>query len=214
MLSLKMIGNFLSGVVLTAWLAAPGFAQVAPVASSASLVSSPSLPAADVKALFRSRVEGLSPAAPAFAPGTGPMVFLFLSPDCPLCRNYSLTLNQLYKEYGANTRFYGIIPGKADPNASVDEFIRKYHILFPLYRDPDRTVTKRLFAEVTPQAIVLDRKGRFIYSGLIDDWVADLGVQRAHISRHYLQEALDAEKTGKLPATARTTPVGCLINAF
>lgn len=190
------------------------FAKTIWIVALASLAPLSSLPGVDVKALFRSRVEGLSPAAPAFAPGTGDMVFLFLSPDCPLCKNYSLILNQLYKQYGADTRFYGIIPGKAESAASVDEFIRKYHILFPLYRDPDRTVVKRLFAEVTPQAIVLDRTGRFVYSGLIDDWVADLGVQRAHISRHYLQEALDAEKMGKLPVTGRTTPIGCLINVF
>jgi hypothetical protein len=142
------------------------------------------------------------------------MVFLFLSPDCPLCRNYSLTLNQLYTQYGLTARFYGIIPGKSDPDEEVGAFVSKYHILFPLYRDPDRTVIKRLHAEVTPQAIVLDKNGRLVYSGLIDDWVADLGAQRAHVNRHYLREALDAEKAGQLPATGKTTPIGCLINAF
>jgi hypothetical protein len=184
--------------------AAPLFGQAVPVRQAR----------VDLRSLFHAHALPLSAGAPAFEGGTEVMVFLFLSPDCPLCRNYSMTLNQLYKQYGSNTRFYGIIPGKADLPAEINAFVNKYHIVFPLYRDPDLAVAKRLHAGVTPQAIVLNREGSCVYSGLIDDWVTDLGVQRSHVTRHFLQEALDAAEVGQRPLTGKTTPIGCLINAY
>lgn len=168
----------------------------------------------NIRALFRIHLPALSPTASPFEPGPGPLVFLFLSPDCPLCKSYSVIINQLYKEFGSGARFYGIIPGTTDSREKIDSFIAKYHILFPLYRDTRLSVVKMLHAEVTPQAIVLDARGAFLYTGLIDDRVAALGQQRNQASHHYLREALDAGVAGQPPATTRTTPVGCLINAF
>ena len=195
----------LYGVMLGLW----------PALAEAQSAAAP-LPRIDVRALFKTPLPALTDGATRFsAPAaSGPLVFLFLAPECPLCKNYSLTLNQLYQKYGAQAHFFGIIPGKTDAPGEVDAFIKKYHILFPLYRDPQLSVSKRLHAGVTPQAVVLDARGREIYSGLIDDWAASLGVQRARVTHHYLQDALDAESQGRAPSPDRTTPVGCLINAF
>jgi len=141
-------------------------------------------------------------------------VFLFLSTECPLCRNYTRTLNELYTEFSGKIRFYGVIPGRTDSAATIIAWGRQYNIHFALYQDPYLTVSHRLKATVTPQAIVLDKHGNVVYSGLIDDWVVDLGVQRAHISHHYLEDALSALEKGSLPALEKTEPVGCFINAF
>lgn len=169
---------------------------------------------ANLHALFSSKVKPVSAQTPGFQAGPGAMVFLFLSTECPLCRNYTRTLNELYTQYGTTARFYGIIPGKTEGEEAINGFVHTYHILFPLYVDGGRAVVQRLHAQVTPQAIVLDGSGRIVYSGLIDDWVVGLGVQRAHISHHYLGDALEAMAAGRVPTTGRTTAVGCLINAF
>lgn len=171
-------------------------------------------PAVNLRALFHIHLPALSSVTPVFEAESTPMVFLFLSPDCPLCKSYSLIINQLYKEFGGNVRFYGVIPGNAESQTEINTFISKYHILFPLYRDPTMYVVKKLRAEVTPQVVVLNAKGIWLYTGLIDDRVVALGQQRNQASRHYLREALDAGVAGKTPATTRTTPIGCLINAF
>jgi len=168
----------------------------------------------DLHAVFSGRVRLLSEDAPSFVARPSVMVFLFLSADCPLCRSYSVILNRLYRRFGAQAVFYGMIPGRADPDSSVLAFAQKYHLLFPLYRDGDFSVTKRLHASITPQAIVLDGQGRLIYSGLIDDQVTGLGMQRAQSNRHYLEDALSAQIAGQRPLTSRTTPIGCLINMY
>src|SRR5690348_6313652 len=41
-----------------------------------------------------------------------PSLFIFLSPECPLCKNYSSTLNTLYQQFSNDIYFYGVIPGK------------------------------------------------------------------------------------------------------
>src|SRR6476646_8584481 len=42
------------------------------------------------------------------------LVFVFLSPECPLSKNYSLKLSEIKKRYDKQVNFVGIIPGKFD----------------------------------------------------------------------------------------------------
>src|SRR5690349_11754017 len=40
-------------------------------------------------------------------------LLVLLSPECPLCKNYSVTLNKIQKEFVEDLNIYGIVPGKA-----------------------------------------------------------------------------------------------------
>src|SRR4051794_19834831 len=51
-----------------------------------------------------------------------PSLFIFLSPECPLCKNYSSTLNTLYLQFSNDILFYGVIPGKAYTTKEVQAF--------------------------------------------------------------------------------------------
>jgi thiol-disulfide isomerase/thioredoxin len=47
-------------------------------------------------------------------------VLFFLSPECPLCQNYSLTINQLQKKYkGSGIQLYAVFPGKYYPEKEI-----------------------------------------------------------------------------------------------
>jgi peroxiredoxin len=76
--------------------------------------------------------------------------------------------------------------------------------------DPDGTVGRLYDARATPQMVVIDRTGRLVYMGAIDDTpstrLAD--VKTAH---NYVAAALDAVAAGQPVAIASTRAYGCSI---
>ena len=76
--------------------------------------------------------------------------------------------------------------------------------------DPDGTVGRVYDARATPQMVVIDRAGRLVYMGAIDDTpstrLAD--VKTAH---NYVAAALDAVAAGQPVAIASTRAYGCSI---
>jgi hypothetical protein len=141
-------------------------------------------------------------------------LFVFLSPECPLCRNYTGALNQLNGRYRGQLRVIGIIPGKTYTQEEVDSFIRKYKITYPLYIDLSLDLSHYLQASVTPQAILLDKDSRLVYKGAIDNWYKALGKPGARVTEHYLQDAIEASLHHRQPPIKRTNTVGCQINDF
>ena len=141
-------------------------------------------------------------------------VIVFLSPECPICRNYSLTLNQLQKQYGATIRFIGIVPGKAYTTADVKEFMEKYKISFPVYIDSTKTISTALQAKVTPEIYLLRSTKNIYYHGSIDNWVKELGQAGARPTKFYLKDAIDQTLANKPVLIPFNKPVGCLINDY
>jgi len=141
-------------------------------------------------------------------------VLVFLSPECPICRNYTLTLNQLRKKYEGTVRFTGIVPGKAYSVTDVKEFMQKYNVTFPVYIDTARTISTTLEAKVTPEAFLLRGSAKVYYHGSIDNWVKDLGTAGARPTVFYLRDAID-ETLQNIPVRiSYNKPVGCLINDY
>jgi peroxiredoxin len=141
-------------------------------------------------------------------------VFVFLSPECPLCQNYSTKLNALYKQYASNVKLYGIFPGKAYSEDEIKKFMQQYNIQFPLLIDDNKKLTSYLHAVVTPQVILLNDKNQLVYKGAIDDWAVALGKQRITTSKYYLRDALQQSLTNKTVLIKRTKAVGCRINDY
>lgn len=139
-------------------------------------------------------------------------VFFFLSPECPLCENYSRTINQLRDRFSSDTvAFYGIFPGTYYSPAEIRAFLSRYRPQVTVLLDPDYAVTHRLGATVTPEAYLLDAAGQVHYQGKIDNWIPKLGQKRVHITEHYLRDALEARLQGQAVAVRRVPAIGCLI---
>ena len=141
-------------------------------------------------------------------------VFVFLSPECPLCQNYSGVLNNLYKQYNSHIQMYGIIPGKAYSNEEIKKFKQQYDIQFPLLIDYDKKLTSYLHAVVTPQVILLNNKYQLLYKGAIDNWVVSLGKQRVKTTQNFLHDALQQSLSNETVLIKRTKAVGCRINDY
>jgi thiol-disulfide isomerase/thioredoxin len=141
-------------------------------------------------------------------------VFVFLSPECPLCQNYTRTLNALNRQYSGKIQFYGIIPGKTYTPEAIAAFAEKYKISYPLFIDGSLGLSRYLQASTTPEAILLDQGNELVYKGAIDNWLEDLGKQRIKATENYLQDAIGLALQHEHPSVKRTKAVGCLINDF
>lgn len=150
---------------------------------------------------------------PILLPSKKLLVIAFLSPDCPLCKNYSGKLLKLKSKYINEADFIGIIPGSFDAG-DITDFQKKYLPSWKLFRDKSLLLTHYLEGEVTPEVLVINMKsGVLVYKGAIDDWLVSLGKTRNHVSNFYLDVALNNFLNNK-PAIPFTKPVGCLINDF
>jgi thiol-disulfide isomerase/thioredoxin len=139
-------------------------------------------------------------------------VFVFLASDCPLSQSYTLTLNNLAKEFEPKgIGFYGVFSGDAISKNAMDDFVATYHVSFPVMLDPQAKIADFFGATKTPEAFLTDSGGRTIYKGAIDNWAPELGQHRTVITQHYLYDALEGAQAGMPLAVKETKAVGCFI---
>lgn len=141
-------------------------------------------------------------------------ILVFLSPECPLCQGYSPILNKLQDQYGQEFPVIGVFPGKAYDDTVYLAFEKKYAIRFVLLKDPDFLMVKKLHAQSTPEAFLLDNKGSVLYSGAIDNKAIALGKWKTGPGKAYLALAIEDVLNNRAVATAQTKAVGCMINDY
>ncbi|WPQ64546.1 redoxin family protein [Chitinophaga sancti] len=143
-----------------------------------------------------------------------PMVaIVWLSPECPLCRNYTKPLNELSRKYANTVTVVGVFPGHWYTQKDYTAFQKKYKVFFPLLTDRKNKLGKHLHASVTPEVCLLNKKGKVLYQGAIDNWATGLGqTKTSTATEHYLEDAITNTIAGKTVYPTVTKPVGCFIN--
>jgi len=139
-------------------------------------------------------------------------VVFFISPECPLCQSYSLTIRQLQQQFeNDSVKFYAIIPDSSFSNQTVNGFKKNYLLTLPVWRDDHKQITRLLHAKVTPEVFVLNEKATVLYHGRIDNWAYALGQKRQVITEHELLDALTAIAQHKEIPVKQTKAIGCFI---
>lgn len=141
-------------------------------------------------------------------------LIVFLSPECPLCKNYSLVLNNLYKKFKDTIQIVGVVPGKAYTSNEIQQFVTDYNVSFPTWIDSQKELSFYLKATITPEVVLIDKTGKLIYRGAIDDWVEELGQKKIKAEQHYLENAIIQYLQNKVIQIKQTRPIGCMINEF
>lgn len=141
-------------------------------------------------------------------------LFIFLSPECPLCQNYTKTVNELQQKFKQQVNVYGIVPGNAYSIQEVVTFEKEYLTGFKILIDKQQQFTRYLKATVTPQAILLDSKGYLLYTGAIDDWVQALGKKKLKTTKNYVEDAIEQTLKQVPVKVQKTKAYGCKINDF
>lgn len=137
---------------------------------------------------------------------------IFLSPECPLCQSYTLTINKLINQYqGKGVSFIGIVPSKDFTLKSINDYRLTYKSSLKILRDENNELVQFLNASITPEVFLLNTNARVIYSGRIDNWAYELGKKRKVITDHNLKNAIEALLAGKPVTVSKTKAVGCFI---
>jgi thiol-disulfide isomerase/thioredoxin len=140
------------------------------------------------------------------------LVIVWLSPECPLCQNYTLTLNQLSQKYHDVLTIVGVFPGDSYTREEYLAFQKKYAISFILLTDRKKLLTAAIHATVTPEVFLYDEKRNLKYSGAIDNWVVGLGKSTKKATISYLDDAIVHTLDGVPASPVYTQPIGCFIN--
>lgn len=138
-------------------------------------------------------------------------VVWFLSPDCPLCQNYTLTIKKLQEKHGKQIRIIGIVSGK---NSSIQEILNyqnEYQLTINILRDEEKKLSKLLNASITPEVFVFNQKQKLVYSGRIDNWAYAPGKKRTVITQHELEDVLGKLCKNQDVTYFKTKAVGCFI---
>lgn len=144
-------------------------------------------------------------------PGT---VFVFLSTECPISRQYVPELNRLAETArSSKLAFYGVLADRSVTQSAARKFADEFHIAFPVLFDGSQELAELLRPQYVPEARLIDAAGAVRYRGRIDDLYADVDKRRNAPSRRDLAEAMTALATGRAIAVPRTEPVGCPFEA-
>lgn len=138
----------------------------------------------------------------------GPVVFIFLSAECPVAQRYAMRLKRMhaeYKEHGVT--IVGVYSNENDSVEDVRSYLAKAEYTFPIVKDTDGSLARHLGATMTPQAHLIDTSAILRYRGPIDD---NRYVTR--VKHEYLKDALRAVLEGQ-PIPVKETPAfGCTIH--
>ena len=138
----------------------------------------------------------------------GPLVFVFLSTECPVAQRYTVRLKRMHAEFA--DKHVGIIGVYSNENDSVNDvkaYMARAAFPFPIVKDTDGSLARHLGATMTPQAHLIDKAGVLRYRGSIDD-----NRYETRIKHHYLKDALVAIVSGKPVPVKETAAFGCTIH--
>ncbi|HUA85119.1 MAG TPA: redoxin domain-containing protein [Bryobacteraceae bacterium] len=139
-------------------------------------------------------------------------VFVFVATDCPNSNTYAPVLARLYREYSAHGfAFFNVYSDPQETAATVKKHDTDFQVPFAALLDPKQTLARETGARSTPEVVIVDREGKQLYRGRVDDRFVDFGKTRYQPTENDLQDALDAILQGKAIAHPVTRVLGCAI---
>jgi peroxiredoxin len=93
-----------------------------------------------------------------------------------------------------------------DSYAEMQKRSKDLGFTFPYVVDATSDVARSFGATRTPEAFLFDKDGKLVYHGAIDD-----SKEADQVTKHFLQDAIDATVAGKAVPVAETKFVGCTI---
>jgi thiol-disulfide isomerase/thioredoxin len=144
-------------------------------------------------------------------------VYIFVYPDCPVCRYYIPLVHQMAQNYSpALCMFNYVVPAENIPVKDQRSYkkelkkklrYRNEKIIIDTYN----TYVLQFKAGITPEVFVTDVNGNLQYSGAIDNKYITVANYRQQADEAYLSLALQALANNDSIKIKRTQPVGCII---
>jgi peroxiredoxin len=93
-----------------------------------------------------------------------------------------------------------------DSYAEMQKRSKDLGFAFPYVVDATSDVARAFGATHTPEAYLFDKDGKLVYHGAIDD-----SKEADQVSKHFLQDAVDAAVAGTAVPVSETKAIGCSI---
>ncbi|MFM8931180.1 MAG: redoxin family protein, partial [Gemmataceae bacterium] len=149
------------------------------------------------------------------------VVVVFLSFDCPMARGYLPKLGRLSARFKAlGITLVGVLPAETLPPGRVKQEMafrqlekrtNEMAVTIPLGLDSAGELQKALDARMTPEAFLIDAKGRTVYRGRIDDAYSARLEHRGRVDREDLVLAVESLAAGKPVELPSTRAYGCAL---
>lgn len=130
-----------------------------------------------------------------------PTAYVFLGTTCPATARYVDRLKALEQRYRGKVDFLFVYPNRTDSPQAKAAFHKEKGFAGPMIDDQGGKLAKELGAQRTSEVVLVDRKGKVVYRGAIDDHR-----DSAQVKKTYLATAIDELLAGK-PVTTSTSPV-------
>ena len=140
-------------------------------------------------------------------------VFVFFSPECPMSLEYIPLLNKIKQNFISKIECKAIVSGNYYSKELIKSVADSLGFEWSLYLDIKYSVAQNYKAIVTPEVVVVDKKGIVLYQGAIDDKLTELGRKKNAATEFYLLNALESLVEGKKPKVQKTVAAGCLIES-
>jgi len=140
-----------------------------------------------------------------------PTVVVFLGTECPVSNGMVPTMNRVSEEKRVD--FIGVVSEALVTRWEAVEHSAKFQLKFPVLFDGSGILAAELKPTHVPEVFVFSGEGDLVYRGAIDNTFETPGRRRPKAEQEYLRDAVVAVLEGKVPAVAKTDPVGCLFEA-
>ncbi|MFO0945823.1 MAG: alkyl hydroperoxide reductase [Planctomycetota bacterium] len=150
---------------------------------------------------------------PGESEGCKGVVFVFLSPECPISNQYIAKLGEIRpvcEDLGIE--FYGVIADPSLTRVQAVKFAEEFKAGFPILFDGNLTIAGSLRPSHVPETFLLSGAGKIQYRGRIDDQFSENLKRRVKVTDESLLIAVKAVAEGKRPPVGSTSPVGCKLN--
>ena len=191
---------FLGAVLIVA------FAAIAGSGRNATDVPAPPAIGAMIDDFTLPDADGVSHSL-ASLKGKNGTVLIFIATKCPVSNGYNDRMAKLAEDYKAKgINVIGINSNSSEPAAEVKSHAAEKGLKFAILKDDGNKIADRLGANRTPEAYVIDTKGKLAYHGRIDN-----SQQIEKITSNDLRDALDEMIAGKAVTKTGGAAFGCNI---
>ena len=182
------------------------FAAIAGSGRNASDVSAPPAIGTMIDDFTLPDADGASHSL-ASLKGKNGTVIIFIATKCPVSNAYNDRMEKVFEDYKAKgINVVGINSNSTEPAAEVKSHAAEKGLKFVILKDDGNKIADRLGAFATPEAYVLDAKGKLVYHGRIDN-----SKDSSAIESNDLRAALDEVLAGKPVSKTEAKAFGCTI---
>ena len=115
--------------------------------------------------------------------GRKPVLLEFWATWCPICEALSPKLHAAAKKYSGKADILTIAVAVNESPRSIKRHMTKHTMPGPVFYDVEGRATRAFMAPSTSYIVILDRKGRVVYTGTGEDQNIDAALAKAIAAR-------------------------------